>query len=469
MQDIVLSAAKNPFLRQLFSQVGLPTPVPLLRQKEPLVEESLHNKKIVYSSSSALADTHALTPILEANAEVYTDTKVEQQFVDLSTRVGTQILDTKKLAEDTYVFGLVFDASALKKAEDLIQLYTFFNTHLEKLEKNGRIVILYDEGEVFNAVISRALEGFVRSLAKEVGGKAITVNALVGEIFHKDALGAPLLFFLSRPSCYVSGQILRLSKNTQAPKNKSARRGALKGKVALVTGAARGIGEKIARVLAREGAIVVCLDRAEEGDALAKVASSIDGYIFHQDLTEESAAEKISTYFKSKFKGCDILIHNAGITLDKTLKKMPREKWSRVIEINLSAPIKITQQMLSDKTLNTESRVVCLSSIAGIAGNFGQTNYAASKAGLRGFIQSMAKEFSSTGSTINGVAPGFIETRMTETIPFVTREAGRRLNNLGQGGHPEDVAEVICFLSQPGSFAVNGETLRVCGGSILGA
>jgi len=125
--------------------------------------------------------------------------------------------------------------------------------------------------------------------------------------------------------------------------------------------------------------------------------------------------------------------------------------------------------MLADAALKKNCRVICLSSIAGIAGNFGQTNYAASKAGVRGFVAAMAPEFAKTGSTINAVAPGFIETRMTAAMPLFTREVGRRLNNLGQGGMPADVAQVVSFLAQPAAAAVSGQTLRVCGGSLIGA
>ncbi|HRP70045.1 MAG TPA: 3-oxoacyl-ACP reductase [Turneriella sp.] len=468
MQDIILSAAKNPLLRNLFSQVGLPTPVPLMRQKDAWVNESLHNKKIVYWGSSSENNNALLTPLLEAGGEIYTDSKTNDALKKIATRVGTEIRAVSKLAEHDRVYALVLDASALKTPDSFQTFYEFFNAHLARVEQNGRILVVSTCARGSDLVHECAIEGFIRSIAKEVGAKAITANALLGEVKDEKALATPVLFFLSRSSCYVSGQILHLSATATAPKE-IQRAQALKGKVALVTGAARGIGEKIARALAREGARVVCLDREQEGDALARVARSIDGYIFHQDLSEANAAEKISQYFKTKFKGCDILIHNAGITQDKTLKKMPKEKWQRVIDINLKAPIAITEQMLKDKSLNDGCRVVCLSSIAGIAGNFGQTNYATSKAGLRGYVASMATTLAKTHSTINAVAPGFIETKMTETIPLVTREAGRRLNNLGQGGHPEDVAEVICFLSQPGVFGVNGETLRVCGGSILGA
>jgi 3-oxoacyl-[acyl-carrier protein] reductase len=140
-----------------------------------------------------------------------------------------------------------------------------------------------------------------------------------------------------------------------------------------------------------------------------------------------------------------------------------------VLQINLAALLKITDTLLAEGTLRDQGRIISLASISGIAGNTGQTNYAASKAGVIGFTRYLAQQVAKRGITVNAVAPGFIETRMTAAVPIVVREAGRRLSALGQGGLPEDVARAITFFAEPGSAGVTGQVLRVCGGALLGA
>jgi 3-oxoacyl-[acyl-carrier protein] reductase len=148
---------------------------------------------------------------------------------------------------------------------------------------------------------------------------------------------------------------------------------------------------------------------------------------------------------------------------------MQRPAWDNVISVNLAAPLKLSQALLDAEELKPNGRIICVSSIAGIAGNLGQTNYAASKAGVIGLVQALAPRLEAYGGTINAVAPGFIETQMTAAIPLTIREAGRRMNSMAQGGQPEDVAETISWFAHPGSGGVNGNIVRVCGQSLLGA
>ena len=168
-------------------------------------------------------------------------------------------------------------------------------------------------------------------------------------------------------------------------------------------------------------------------------------------------------------EGVDIVVHNAGITRDKTLAKMSSDFWNSVINVNLNAPQVLTQALLDGGKLHDNGRVVLLASISGIAGNLGQSNYAVSKAGLIGLAQAWAPALGKRGITINAVAPGFIETQMTAAIPLTIREAGRRMNSMSQGGLPQDVAETVAWFAQPSSGAVSGQVLRVCGQSLLGA
>ena len=238
---------------------------------------------------------------------------------------------------------------------------------------------------------------------------------------------------------------------------------------ALVTGAARGIGAAIAEVLARDGAEVICLDVPAMGADLAATANQIRGTAFQLDITAEHAPTALVDHVRERRGGVDIVVHNAGITRDKTLGRMSEDQWDAVLAVNLIAQERLTAALLDGDALRRGGRIVCVSSIGGIAGNRGQANYAASKAGVIGLVEALAPELAERGGSINAVAPGFIETRMTAAMPVGTREAGRRMNSLSQGGQPVDVAETVAWLASPGSGGVNGTVVRVCGQSLIGA
>jgi 3-oxoacyl-[acyl-carrier protein] reductase len=243
----------------------------------------------------------------------------------------------------------------------------------------------------------------------------------------------------------------------------------LSDRTALVTGAGRGIGKAIAQVLARDGAHVVCLDVPGAGDDLEAVADAVGGSTLTVDITGEHAPDTIASRLLDDHGGVDVVVHNAGVTRDKTLGRMSEDQWDTVLAVNLIAPQRIDRELLYRDALREHGRVVCVSSISGIAGNAGQANYATSKAGVIGLVQASAPALAERGATINAVAPGFIETRMTAAMPIAVREAGRRMNSVAQGGLPVDVAETIAWLASPGSGGVNGQVVRVCGQSLLGA
>jgi 3-oxoacyl-[acyl-carrier protein] reductase len=163
------------------------------------------------------------------------------------------------------------------------------------------------------------------------------------------------------------------------------------------------------------------------------------------------------------------MVHNAGITRDKLLANMDESRWNSVININIAAQLRINEALLASEHFRTSPRIISVASTSGIAGNRGQTNYAASKAGVMGMVRATAPLLAAHGGSINAVAPGFIETDMTARIPFALREMGRRLNSLQQGGQPSDVAETIAFLASDAAGGINGEVLRVCGQNLVGA
>ena len=316
------------------------------------------------------------------------------------------------------------------------------------------------------AAAQQGLVGFLRSLAKELvrGATGQLVQVAPGA---EGNLESTLRFLLSARSAFVSGQVVRLAPVPAVAPASWDR--PLASKVAVVTGAAGGIGAATAAVLAREGAQVVCVDLTATGDALAGVANQVGGVALQLDAAAADAPRRLVDYLEGRYGTLDILVHNAGITRDRTLKRMDRDDWRRVLAVNLAAPVRLTEAVRQAGLLGTGGRVIGVSSVNGIAGNRGQTNYAASKAGMIGLVQALATELEPAGVTANAVAPGFIDTPMTARMPRVAREVARRMNTLAQAGLPVDVAETIAWLASPGSAGINGQVVRVCGQHLVGA
>ena len=373
---------------------------------------------------------------------------------------------------DTSFGGLVFDATGITDSAGLEQLFTFFQPAIRNVAPSGRVVVLgttpEDASSVDERIAQRALEGFTRSLAKELRRGATAQLVYVSPKASTGLSGAEstLRFLLSAKSAFVDGQVIRIGDgDATAPASWDK---PLAGKVAVVTGAARGIGATIAEVLARDGATVVAADPAA-GEALAQTANKVGGTALALDVTAPDAGDKLAAHLLERHGGADIIVHNAGITRDKLLANMDDARWNAVIGVNLVAPQKITDVLVEKGALKEGGRVVDVSSIAGIAGNRGQTNYGASKAGVIGLVQATAPVLAEKNITINAVAPGFIETAMTAAIPVATREGGRLMSSLQQGGETVDVAETVAWFASPASSAVTGQVVRVCGQSMLGA
>jgi len=450
MADGYLSFVNTPWGQRLARTLGLPQPLSLQRYRQGQAGNLLNPVVLAAGPQGRLLG--------------------ELQRIFAATETVAAVPASIDAPSTVKVRGLVFDASGLADVQQLDELYRFFHANVRRLSAHGRVLVLGTPPEhctsLGQTVAQRALEGFVRSLGKELR-RAITAQLLYVEPGAEAEMDSSLRFFLSRRSAFVSGQVVRIAEPVDVPRDILWDK-PLTGRRALVTGACRGIGLAIAQVLAGEGAQVVCLDIPAVEAELQGVAASLGGTALALDITAPQAAERLLA-FAGEQGAFDIVVHNAGITQDKTLAKMTEAAWRKVMAVNLEAPLRLSTALLEGQAINPGGRIIGVSSISGIAGNLGQSNYATSKAGVIGLVQGLASLAARQQVTVNAVAPGFIETQMTAKIPLLIREAGRRMNSLSQGGQPEDVAQTIAWLVHPASGGINGQVVRVCGQSLLGA
>jgi 3-oxoacyl-[acyl-carrier protein] reductase len=447
MSDRYQQLANAPVAKTVIGRLGLPTPPPLARY-EPGQPVASGPVRLGSAAGGRLAA--AVGDVLHSF-----DVEVRTEADDVEDRFA----------------GLVFDASGIVDSSQLRRLWEFFHPVIRRLTRSGRLLVLGTHPELCDSprerTAQRALEGFVRSAAKEIGRNGSTGQLVYVAPGADTAIESTLRFLLSARSAYVSAQVVRVGAVDSVPAVDRDR--PLDGKVAVVTGAARGIGEAIAETLARDGAHVVCLDIPAQGEALTAVANRIGGSTLQLDITDSQTPAALAEHLLDRHGGVDVMVHNAGVTRDRTIGRMSADEWDMLLDINLSSEERINDALIERDALRAGGRVVCVSSLSGIAGNRGQANYATSKAGVIGMVEALAPVLAGRAATINAVAPGFIETSMTAAMPVTVREAGRRMNSLTQGGRPVDVAETIAWFADPGSAAVNGNVVRVCGQSLLGA
>lgn len=476
MNDSYLNFVNSPFGARLARSLGLPKPEVLRRYRadqpefDGLIAIGAGREPHLLDALANLVASIGMTSVAHESAGLW---------VPLANRHGlmTGRFEAAEPGSQGKLAALLFDASGIEDSSQLEPLHGFFHDTLRSLGKCGRIVVLGRPPEACanprQWTAQRALEGLVRSLGKEAR-RGITANLVYVEKGAEHGIEATLRFFLSPRSAYVSGQVVRIG----VPASTGAGAGTaalppfdwkqpLAGRRAVVTGAARGIGASIAGVLAEQGAHVIGIDMPSAREALDSTMRQLNGTALAFDIAAPEAPAQIAAALDEQ--GVDIVVHNAGITRDKTIAKMTDAAWQSVIDINLSAQERIDDALLAAGILRDGGRIIGVSSISGIAGNLGQTNYATSKAGVIGRVHSMAPHLRARGITINAVAPGFIETQMTAKIPLTIREAGRRMNSMSQGGQPVDVAQTIAWLAHPGSAGVSGQIVRVCGQSLIGA
>ena len=445
MGDLLLNISRNAFARKVVRTAGLPIPLPqdLHRDRAPWVHATLDGRKVAVGTCDG-KDSLLKSLIVDAGS-------IEAD--------GSGKLD-----------GWLFDAKSAVNIADLKALYSFAHSHVGRVKTSGHIVVVGNavDGKTPPSVVAvqDALTGFVRSLAKELGRKGITVNMIAAS--ETAALGGILRFLLSDHSAFITGQVIRADAGSVTAARFDH---LLQERTILVTGAAQGIGAAIARRLAGEGAKIILLDRPQEMTALESMAREVNGIPLPIDLAKDDAAQIL---MKKLWENAPIhgVIHNAGVTRDKMLARMSEERWDTVLDINLGVPVHLTETMMGrehESLLAKDASFVYLSSVGGIAGNPGQTNYAATKSGLIGYVSALAQHHHATEVRVNAVAPGFIETRMPEAMPLAVREVARRFNSLNQAGEPDDVAQAVMFLVSQAGACINGQVIRVCGQNLIGA
>lgn len=458
MADTYLDLVNTPLPGRIAKALGLPRPSVLRR----------------YTPGEVLAPQPVLVAGTGAGADALADV-----LLGWDVEVRRHVLPGEKLSAAI----VVLDGAS--SPTDLTGPMLELGQAVKLLVPGGRVVALFrsaaDTTDPAEAAARQGVDGAIRSVAHELRGGA-TGNGIVlrGTATTTDptTLGA-LRFLLSGRSAYVDGQFLEVAAASAesvvdlAATTTAAGEGIpdqpLAGRTAVVTGAARGIGAKIAEVLARDGARVIAVDVPAAGEQLAHVANRVGGTALQLDITAPDAAARILGHAGGRYGVLDIVVHNAGITRDKLLANMDAARWDSVIAVNIASQLRMNEQFLASPVFSEGGRIISLASTSGIAGNRGQTNYAASKAGVIGMVRAQAAAFDGGARTINAVAPGFIETDMTAKIPPLTRQVARRLSSLQQGGLPVDVAETIAFLASDAAAGINGQVVRVCGQNLVGA
>ena len=454
--------------RALAHRVGLADPPRLRRGRVqadgPVVLATLPNGGVAAEVLRALG-VATTAPLLDVPGSRTKDDKGHDVPPAYPTRPGVVIVD----------------ATGLRTIGELELIRQVLRPAVRNLERSGRIILLATDASGVEGLeahaVAQAIDGINRTVGKELRGGSTSNLVFLRPGAAAADIESTMYFLLQGRSAFVSGQAWRVGprKPGDAVGDEYDREHPYRGRIVVVTGAARGIGAAISRTFARDGAKVVAVDIPASGESLAAVANEVGGSALQLDITTPEAGLRIAEHV-AHIHGSDAriwaIVHNAGILRDKMLANLDEKRWAQVLDVNLAAEIRMNAILLDPDLpggLASNSRIVGIASTSGVAGNKGQTNYAASKAGVMGLTWAESAELSDRPTTANAVAPGFIETDMTASIPFINREIFRRTNSLNQGGQPVDVAETIAYLADPASGGVTGQVVRVCGQNLVGA
>ncbi|SEE63012.1 3-oxoacyl-ACP reductase [Ruania alba] len=451
MSDTYLNLVNSGITKDVAKKLGLPRPAELRRTDPSAVDHPLLPGPVLLLGSGpddTVADSLAQTLL-------------------------AWDLDVHRTLPNRTLGAIVLTLTDIEHPEQVGERVLELGEALRSLAPSGRVIVLSrpaaDTDDPAVAAARHGVDGFTRSLAKELRAGA-TGNGIVlsdGVTPGSPSVTGAVRFLLSARSAFVSGQFVHVTTTDGEVPGDWTR--SLAGRVAVVTGAARGIGAAIARTLHRDGAEVIGVDVPAAGEQLAQVMNEVGGTALQLDITADDAAQRVIDLARSRHGRLDAVVHNAGVLRDKLLANMTAEKWDAVVAVNIAAQLRMNEALLSADGLAPDGlRLVSLASTSGIAGNRGQTNYGYTKAAVIGMTRALAPRLAEQGGTANAVAPGFIETEMTAKIPPVPRQVARRANSLQQGGQPVDVAETITFLLSPQAGGINGEVLRVCGQNLVG-